>query len=46
MEWMKIPRLRVAVSIDGLPEHHDIRRKPAAYKRVLENIQDRQVNIH
>ena len=22
-EWMKIPRLRVAVSVDGLPEHHD-----------------------
>jgi organic radical activating enzyme len=28
-EWMKIPRLRVAVSVDGLPEDHDIRRKPA-----------------
>ena len=28
-EWMKLPRLRVAVSIDGLPEHHDVRRKPA-----------------
>src|SRR5260370_5385347 len=26
VEWMKIPRLRVAVSVDGLPEHHDIRR--------------------
>jgi len=29
IEWMKIPRLRVAVSVDGLPEDHDIRRKPA-----------------
>ncbi len=28
IEWMKIPRLRVAVSVDGLPEDHDIRRKP------------------
>jgi len=27
MEWMAIPRVRVAVSIDGLPEDHDIRRK-------------------
>src|SRR5262249_48556067 len=27
--WMEIPRVRVTVSIDGLPEHHDIRRKPA-----------------
>src|ERR1700729_2280710 len=24
--WMEIPRLRVAVSVDGLPEHHDVRR--------------------
>lgn len=45
-EWMKIPRLRVAVSVDGLPEHHDIRRKPATYERILRNIRDRQVNIH
>lgn len=45
-EWMKIPRLRVAVSIDGLPEHHDIRRKPATYERILKNIDGREVNIH
>jgi organic radical activating enzyme len=45
-EWMKIPRLRVAVSVDGLPDHHDIRRKPATYERILKNIQGRQVNIH
>ncbi len=25
-EWMRIPRMRVAVSVDGLPEDHDIRR--------------------
>jgi MoaA/NifB/PqqE/SkfB family radical SAM enzyme len=46
MEWMKIPRLRVAVSVDGLPEDHDIRRKPATYKRILKNIEGREVNIH
>jgi len=46
LEWMKIPRVRVAVSIDGLPEHHDIRRKPATYERILKNIAGRDVNIH
>jgi MoaA/NifB/PqqE/SkfB family radical SAM enzyme len=45
-EWMKIPRLRVAVSVDGLAEHHDIRRKPATYERILQNIAGREVNIH
>ena len=46
VEWMKIPGVRVAVSVDGLPEHHDIRRKPATYERILENIAGREVNIH
>jgi MoaA/NifB/PqqE/SkfB family radical SAM enzyme len=45
-EWMSIPRVRVAVSVDGLPEHHDIRRKPATYERILMNIEGREVNIH
>jgi MoaA/NifB/PqqE/SkfB family radical SAM enzyme len=45
-EWMKIPRLRVAVSVDGLPEDHDVRRKPATYERILKNIEGREVNIH
>jgi hypothetical protein len=45
-EWMNIPRLRVAVSVDGLPEHHDIRRKPATYDCILRNIAGRQVNVH
>ena len=44
--WMQIARLRVTVSVDGLPEHHDIRRKPATYERILRNIAGRQVNIH
>jgi organic radical activating enzyme len=46
MEWMSLPRTLVAVSVDGLPEHHDERRKPATYDRILNNIRDRQVNIH
>ncbi len=45
-EWMKLPRVRVAVSVDGLPEHHDIRRQPATYERILKNIYGREVNIH
>src|SRR6266849_10052777 len=45
-EWMDVPRLRVAVSIDGLPEHHDIRRKPATYERILKNIAGREINVH
>ena len=45
-EWMKIPRLRLAVSVDGLPEDHDVRRKPATYERILKNIEGREVNIH
>jgi len=45
-DWMKLPRVRVAISVDGLPEHHDIRRKPATYQRILENIEGREVNVH
>ena len=45
-EWMAIPRFRVAVSVDGLPEHHDERRKPATYERILKNIAGRSINVH
>jgi len=45
-QWMDIPRVRVAVSVDGLPEHHDVRRKPATYERILHNIAGCRVNIH
>jgi MoaA/NifB/PqqE/SkfB family radical SAM enzyme len=45
-EWMSISRMRVAVSVDGLPEHHDERRKPATYERILKNIEGRRVNVH
>jgi organic radical activating enzyme len=46
LEWMQLPRVRVAVSVDGLPEHHDVRRAPATYARILENLAGREVNIH
>ena len=45
-EWMDLARVLVAVSVDGLPEHHDERRKPATYDRVLTNISRRKVNVH
>lgn len=44
-EWMQIPGVRVAVSVDGLPEHHDMRRKPATYERILRNIEGCQVDL-
>jgi len=44
--WAAIPRTRVAVSVDGLPQHHDPRRKPATYERILRNIAGRKVNVH
>jgi MoaA/NifB/PqqE/SkfB family radical SAM enzyme len=46
LPWMNLPRTRVAVSVDGLPEHHDIRRKPATYQRILKNIEGREINVH
>jgi MoaA/NifB/PqqE/SkfB family radical SAM enzyme len=45
-EWISLPRFIVAVSIDGLPEHHDVRRHPATYERILSNIAGRTVNVH
>ncbi len=45
-EWTKLPKVTVAVSVDGNPEDHDQRRKPATYSRILKNIAGRKVNIH
>ena len=38
-EWMAIRNVGVTVSVDGLPEHHDVRRHPATYERILKNIE-------
>ncbi len=46
MEWLSLPRFLVAISVDGLPEHHDVRRHPATYERILSNLAGRRVNIH
>jgi len=45
-EWMRFPRLTVAVSIDGLQPEHDERRKPATYERILKNIAGAKVTLH
>ena len=46
VEWNSIPHTVIAVSVDGLPEHHDVRRHPATYEKILKNIEGRRVNIH
>jgi MoaA/NifB/PqqE/SkfB family radical SAM enzyme len=45
-DWSSLPRTTIAVSVDGLPQHHDIRRAPATYDRILKNIAASKVNIH
>lgn len=44
-EWASFPKLTVAVSVDGNPEDHDVRRKPATYERILKNIRGHNVNV-
>lgn len=46
IEWAAIPRLILAVSIDGLQPEHDKRRSPATYDRILKHIVGQQVTIH
>jgi MoaA/NifB/PqqE/SkfB family radical SAM enzyme len=45
-EWMKIPNVGVTVSVDGLPEHHDVRRHPATYDRILKSISGCRISVH
>ena len=45
-EWAKFERMTIAVSIDGLPAEHDVRRAPATYERILKNIAGSRVTIH
>jgi sulfatase maturation enzyme AslB (radical SAM superfamily) len=46
LEWAKIKRLTLCVSIDGLAPEHDARRKPATYERILKNIEGHQITVH
>lgn len=45
-EWAEIPNLYIVVSIDGLEADHDARRKPATYRRILENILGHRITVH
>src|SRR5579872_413124 len=45
-EWATLPHLNVVVSIDGLQPEHDVRRAPATYDRILENIAGKKITIH
>ncbi len=45
LEWNRIPKVRIAVSIDGLRADYDKRRHPATYQRISQNIKGRRVDI-
>lgn len=45
-EWASIPRLQIAVSIDGLQREHDARRSPATYDRIHKHIAGHQITVH
>ena len=45
-EWAKIKDLHIVVSIDGLQPDHDIRRAPATYERILQNIKGHSITVH
>ena len=44
--WFSLPGLDIVVSIDGLQPEHDVRRKPATYERILQNIAGNQITVH
>jgi MoaA/NifB/PqqE/SkfB family radical SAM enzyme len=46
VEWARIPRLSIVVSIDGLQPEHDVRRAPATYDRILKHIAGHQIVVH
>ncbi|HYR91618.1 MAG TPA: radical SAM protein [Terriglobia bacterium] len=45
-QWAQIDGLTIAVSVDGLPPEHDVRRKPATYERIIRNIDGHSITIH
>src|SRR5207247_651832 len=46
LEWSKLQKMTLAVSVDGLAPEHDVRRKPATYERILKNIEGHQIVVH
>lgn len=48
LEWAKLLRLNVVVSVDGLAPEHDLRRRPATYEKILRSIEGHKdfISIH
>jgi MoaA/NifB/PqqE/SkfB family radical SAM enzyme len=46
IEWARLRRLHIVVSIDGLQPEHDERRKPATYERILKHIAGHRITVH
>ena len=46
IEWRKLFRLSIVVSIDVLQPEHDERRKPATYERILKHIAGHRITVH
>src|SRR3954465_10732278 len=46
IEWARIPRLQICVSVDGLQPEHDVRRTPATYDRILKHIAGHAITVH
>jgi sulfatase maturation enzyme AslB (radical SAM superfamily) len=44
--WAGLKNFSLVVSIDGLAEHHDVRRAPATYDRILKNISGQDITVH
>lgn len=44
--WANLRELDIAVSIDGLQPDHDVRRRPATYERIINNIKGHSITVH
>jgi MoaA/NifB/PqqE/SkfB family radical SAM enzyme len=44
--WRSYRNFTLSVSVDGLEAEHNVRRTPATYERILQNIANQRVTIH
>jgi len=44
--WARFNKLNVVISVDGLQQEHDARRKPATYERIIANTKGARVTVH
>jgi MoaA/NifB/PqqE/SkfB family radical SAM enzyme len=44
--WATLANMKIVVSVDGLQPEHDVRRAPATYDRILQNIAGQNITIH